>query len=43
MEYAYKIIEEGTSADRQLAVYRRAGDLRAVVDEVVKETREGMV
>ncbi len=43
VEYAYRILEEGTSADRQLATYRRTGDLRAVVDQLIAETAEGVV
>ena len=39
-EYVHTILRQGTSADRQLAVYRRTGDFRAVVDHVVKETQE---
>src|SRR6266540_6560844 len=31
VEYIHKIIAEGTSAERQLDVYRTSGDLRAVV------------
>ena len=42
VEYAFRILEEGTSADRQLAVYERTGDLKAVVDKVIKETMEGV-
>ena len=42
-EYANVILEEGTSADRQLAVYRETGDLRAVVDQLISETREGCI
>ena len=42
IEYAYTILRQGTSADRQLGVYRRTGDLHAVVDHVVAETREGI-
>ena len=42
VEYAYRILDEGTSADRQLATYRRTGDLTAVVDQVIGETREGI-
>jgi glutamate---cysteine ligase / carboxylate-amine ligase len=41
VEYVRTILAEGTSADRQLAVYRREGDLKAVVDHVVAETRLG--
>jgi carboxylate-amine ligase len=43
VEYAYRILENGTSADRQLAVYERTGDFKAVVDHLVNETREGVV
>lgn len=42
IEYAHTILREGTSADRQLAVYRETEDLHAVVDHVVAETREGL-
>jgi len=38
VEYVHTILSQGTSADRQLAVYRRTGDFRAVVDHVVEET-----
>ncbi len=41
VEYVHAILEGGTSADRQLAVYRETGDLKAVVDQLVAETREG--
>ena len=39
-EYVHTILAEGTSADRQL---KRAegGDLNAVVDGLIEETREG--
>jgi glutamate---cysteine ligase / carboxylate-amine ligase len=39
LEYVHTILAEGTSADRQLEVYRQTGDLRAVVRWVVDETR----
>lgn len=42
VEYAYTILEHGTSADRQLATFRATGDLRAVVDQLVRETAEGV-
>jgi carboxylate-amine ligase len=42
VEYAYRILEEGSSADRQLAVYQRTGDLKAVVDHLIRETAEGV-
>src|SRR5919112_934740 len=43
VEYAFRILDGGTSADRQLAVYERTGDLKAVVDHLIAETREGVV
>jgi len=43
IEYAYRIMDEGTSADRQLATYRRTGDLKAVVDQLIAETEEGVL
>jgi carboxylate-amine ligase len=41
-EYVHTILENGTSADRQLTTYRQTGDLNAVVDRLVKETKEGL-
>lgn len=43
VEYAYRIIEEGSSADRQLATYARTGDLRSVVEQLIRETAEGVM
>ncbi len=37
-----KILAEGTGADRQLAVWEQTGNLRAVVDHIMKETYEGL-
>jgi carboxylate-amine ligase len=42
VEYALKILDEGTSADRQIATYKQTGDLKAVVDQLVRETAEGV-
>jgi glutamate---cysteine ligase / carboxylate-amine ligase len=42
VEYAFKILREGTSADRQLATYDETGDLKAVVDRLIGETAEGV-
>lgn len=39
VEYVRKIIAEGTSAERQLRVYRDTGDLSAVVRAIVESTR----
>lgn len=41
-EYVQTILDEGTSADRQLATWRETGSLEAVVDQLVEETREGL-
>jgi glutamate---cysteine ligase / carboxylate-amine ligase len=42
VEYAFEIMRNGTSADRQLAVFDRTNDLKAVVDRVVAETADGV-
>jgi carboxylate-amine ligase len=42
VEYVRTILAEGTSAERQVQVYRETGDLRAVVQTLVNETREGV-
>lgn len=41
VEYLHTILKNGTSADRQLQVYRQSGDLKAVVDQLVAETTIG--
>lgn len=41
LSYIHTMLAEGTSADRQLAVYRETGDLREVVRWLVAETRAG--
>ena len=43
IEYAYRVMQEGSSADRQLATYQRTGDLKAVVDQLIQETSEGVI
>jgi carboxylate-amine ligase len=43
VEYAYRILEEGTSADRQLATFQSSGSLQAVVDQLIEETQEGVL
>ena len=43
VEYAFTILKEGSSADRQLETYRKTGDLNAVVDQLIVETAEGVV
>jgi carboxylate-amine ligase len=42
VEYAFRILDEGTSADRQLATYQRTGSFEAVVDQLIRETEEGV-
>jgi carboxylate-amine ligase len=37
-----RILAEGTSADRQLRTYERTGSLKAVVDQLIAETVEGL-
>ena len=37
-----RILRGGTGADRQLAVWERTQDMKAVVDQVVAETNEGL-
>ena len=41
-ERALTICDEGTSADRQIKVWEETQDFRTVMDELVKETREGV-
>jgi hypothetical protein len=40
---AYRILQTGSSADRQLATFQRTGGLKDVVDQLVAETSEGLV
>jgi glutamate---cysteine ligase / carboxylate-amine ligase len=37
----HTILQQGTSAERQMRVYRETGDLKAVVRQIVEETRGG--
>jgi carboxylate-amine ligase len=37
-----RIMREGTGADRQLMVWERTQDVKAVVDQIVAETNEGL-
>ncbi len=41
LDYVHTIVKEGTSADKQLQVYKQTGDLRDVVRWLVEETRSG--
>ena len=42
VDYVRTIVNEGTSADQQLRVYRETNDLRAVVRALVDETRQSV-
>jgi glutamate---cysteine ligase / carboxylate-amine ligase len=42
VEYALQIMKDGSSADRQLAVYEQTGELNAVVDHLIEETKIGV-
>jgi carboxylate-amine ligase len=42
MAHIERIIREGTGADRQLMVWERTQDMKAVVDQIVAETNEGL-
>ena len=42
VEQVHNVLAEGTSADRQLAVYRETGDMKAVVAHLIHETRSSM-
>jgi carboxylate-amine ligase len=39
VEYVRMILRDGTSAEKQVQIYRETGDLRAVVRSIVEETR----
>jgi glutamate---cysteine ligase / carboxylate-amine ligase len=42
MAHIERIMREGTGADRQLAAWERTQDMKAVVDQIVNETYEGL-
>jgi len=42
IEHIERILAGGTGADRQLAVWERTHDMKAVVDQIVVETNEGL-
>jgi carboxylate-amine ligase len=42
MAHIERIMREGTGADRQLAVFQQTNDMKAVVDQIVAETHEGL-
>ncbi|MFQ3594367.1 MAG: carboxylate-amine ligase [Gemmataceae bacterium] len=43
VEYAFEILKHGNSAARQLATYKQTGSLRAVVDQLIAETEQGVL
>lgn len=42
VDYIHTILEHGTSAERQLRTYAETGDIKAVVDQLIRETMEGV-
>ncbi len=42
VEYLLTMCEQGSSADRQLHVFKETNDLKAVVDNLIAETMEGV-
>lgn len=42
INYVHTILEKGTGADRQLAVFEQTGSLEKVVDYILSETLEGV-
>lgn len=42
VEYVHTMLREGTSAERQLRVHEKTGDLKEVVKHIVAETRGGV-
>ena len=42
INYIRTILEQGTGADRQLAVYKETGSLEKVVDYITEETLRGL-
>jgi carboxylate-amine ligase len=42
VEYVREIMKMGTGADRQLKIFRKTGDMKAVVDYIIEETEVGL-
>jgi carboxylate-amine ligase len=42
LNYIHTMLETGSGADRQLAVYQETGDLKQVVDYIIEETEAGL-
>jgi carboxylate-amine ligase len=43
VEYVHTMLQNGTSADRQLRVFEETGDLKTVVDRIMAETIDGVI
>lgn len=41
IDYVHQVLAHGTGADRQLRVFRETGDLKQVVDYIIRETHAG--
>ncbi|WP_110517288.1 carboxylate-amine ligase [Herpetosiphon llansteffanensis] len=42
IDYIDQVLKHGTSAERQLRTYAETGDIKAVVDQLIRETMEGV-
>ncbi|MBA3850700.1 MAG: carboxylate-amine ligase, partial [Opitutus sp.] len=42
VNYVQTILAHGTGADRQIAVWEKTKDLKAVVDYIISETHHGL-
>lgn len=42
LDYIYRIMDQGSGADRQLKVFKETGDLKKVVDYIIEETEVGV-
>ena len=42
VEYVREILANGTGAERQLRVFEKTGDMKAVVDYIIEETKYGL-
>jgi carboxylate-amine ligase len=43
VEYAFEILKKGNSASRQIQTFQQTGSLKAVVDQLIAETEEGIL
>ena len=42
VQHLRSVLDRGTSADQQIAVFTKTNDMKAVVSHVVEETRRGL-